>query len=218
MKPTSLKILIGDKCLSSWSMRPWLALKHSGLSFTEEVIRLDRPQTDLQLKNNSPSAEVPVLIHNGTRIWDSLSICEYIAELAPEAALWPENPIHRAIARSLSCEMHSGFQSLRSQLSMDLQLRIRIKHLLPSTVEDIERICQIWDRSIRTNKGPYLMGPKFGIVDAFFAPVVLRFVTYGIDISNRRAKSYMKAVLSDRAVKSWLRDAKKEKATYISFA
>jgi glutathione S-transferase len=211
MKPSNLKILIGDKSFSSWSMRPWLALQHSGLKFTEEMIPLDRPETAARLKKLSPTGRVPVLHHGSVRIWDSLAICEYVAELAPQAGLWPENPIQRAIARSLVCEMHSGFQSLRSQLSMDLHVKMKMLHLAGGTIADIRRICHIWDQSIRTNKGPFLLGEKFGIADAFFAPVVLRFQSYGVDIVNRNAKAYMGAILDDRAVKLWVRGAKLEK-------
>ena len=217
MKKTNLTLYIGDTNLSSWSLRPWLTLKHSGLDFSGVLIKLDTKSTAASLKKISPSGRVPVLVHDKTKIWDSLSICEYVAELAPKANLWPTPPAHRAIARSLVCEMHSGFQSLRSQLSMDIQLRMKIKHLTPATISDIQRICHIWDHSIRTNKGPYLFGKKFGITDAFYAPVVFRFQSYGIQIENKNVRKYMKSILDNQAVKEWTVRAMKEQATVVAF-
>ncbi len=209
-------LVIGDYNLSSWSLRPWLTLKHSGLPISVERILLDRPTTARQIKKHSPSGRVPVLHYGGIRIWDSLAICEFLAELAPHKNLWPQDPIHRAMARSLTCEMHSGFQSLRSQLSMDINLRMKMNHLLPSTVQDIERIIHIWDQSIKTNGGPYLLG-DFTITDAFYAPVVMRFISYGIKIENKNAQSYMNTICRDKHVKEWISNARKEKAFQVSF-
>ena len=217
MKKSNLTLYIGDANLSSWSLRPWLALKHSGLDFSDVTVRLDTKSTAANLKKISPSGRVPVLAHDKTKVWDSLSICEYVAELAPDANLWPTPPAHRAIARSLVCEMHSGFQSLRSQLSMDIQLRMNIHHLTSGTISDINRICHIWNHSIRTNKGPYLFGKKFGIADAFFAPVVFRFQSYGIKIENKNVRSYMKSILENAAMKEWAARAMKERPEAVTF-
>lgn len=217
MKKSNLTLYIGDANLSSWSMRPWLALKHSNLDFAEVTIKLDTKSTAAAIKKVSPSGKVPVLVHGKAKIWDSLSICEYIAELAPDANLWPKDPAHRAIARSLVCEMHSGFLSLRSQLSMDIKLRTTLSHLTPGTVSDIERICHIWDQSIRTNRGPYLLGKTFGILDAFYAPIVLRLQSYGINVENKNAAKYMKAILENQAVKEWIARAKAEPLTPVIF-
>jgi len=216
-KTESLELIIGDKNLSSWSMRPWLVLKASGLPFKETKILLDRPDTAKKIKKHSPTGKVPVLKH-GSRfpIWDSLSICEYIAELAPEKNLWPEDPEWRGIARSFAAEMHSGFTSLRSQLSMDIQLRTQIKHLTPQTIADIDRILHIWKMSMKTLGGPYLF-KDFTIADAFFAPVVMRFVSYGIEISDKPTRAYMNHILKNPHVKEWIAGAKKEKAHIVKF-
>jgi glutathione S-transferase len=198
-------------------MRPWLALKHSGLKFTEEIIRLDTPTSKKEIKKVSSTGRVPVLHHGSLRVSDSLAICEYVAELAPQSGLWPEDSAHRAVARALVCEMHSSFQALRSQLPMNLQLRMTLSHLSPETIVDIQRICHIWDHSLRTNKGPFLLGEQFSILDAFFAPVVLRFESYQIAVTNPNAKRYMASLLKDDAVQLWIREAKKEKTQIFRF-
>lgn len=211
-----LKLIIGDKNLSSWSMRPWLVLKSSGLAFEEIQIFLDRPTTKKQIEKFSPSGRVPVLIHDKTTIWDSLSICEYIAELAPRKLLWPKDTSRRAIARSYVAEMHSGFSSLRNQLSMDLGLRMKIKHLSPGTIDDIKRILELWENALRTSGGPFLFG-EFGIVDAFYAPVVFRFLSYGVQIKNKYALSYMRRIQNHKTVKEWVSKAMREKAYRPTF-
>lgn len=205
---SSLSLVIGDKALSSWSMRPWLALKASGLPFKEIKIPLDWPNTKKRILKYSPSGKIPVLIHGKHRIWDSLAICEYIAELAPQ--LWPAESGERALARSMVSEMHSSFQSLRDQLSMDLQMKTKILHLTPQTIRDIERILLLWQQALKKSKGPFLFG-EFSIADAFYAPVVFRFLSYGIDIKNKSALKYMKHIQAHPAVKSWYQAAQKEK-------
>ncbi len=209
MKP-KLTLVIGDKNLSSWSMRPWLALKASGLPFQEIKIRLDEPSSARKIARYSPSGRVPVLLHDGLTIWDSLAICEYVAELVPEKNLWPKNQKHRAIARALTAEMHSGFQGLRTQMSMDLQLAIKLKHLTPQTKTDIRRIVHIWHHSMKSNGGPFLLG-DFGIIDAFYAPVAMRFLSYGVQIKDPLCVNYLKNISQNKHVKDWIRDAKSEK-------
>ena len=213
----SLSLVIGDKNLSSWSMRPWLALKAASVPFEEIKIKLDTPQSHAQIRQYSPTGKVPLLIHGRTKVWDSLAICEYAAELAPDKNLWPENPAHRAIARSLASEMHSGFQAMRTQLSMDIQLRLRLNHLTEGTVSDIKRVVHIWHQSLKTNKGPFLFGKEFGIVDAFYAPVVMRFISYGIEVKDPLCLKYMKAISEHPAVREWVLEAMKEKPTRIKF-
>jgi glutathione S-transferase len=213
----SLTLVIGDKNLSSWSMRPWLALKASGISFKEIKIQLDTPKSKKEIAKHSPSGRVPTLIHGKTTVWDSLAICEYIAELAPDKNLWPQNPAHRAIARSLVAEMHSGFSGLRNQLSMDIQLKIQLNHLTTDTIADIKRILHIWHHSIKTNKGPFLFGKDFGITDAFYAPVVMRFNSYGVTIKDPLCQKYMKAISEYPAVREWVAAAKKEKPYRVTF-
>jgi len=220
MKNNGLILVIGNKNLSSWSLRPWLVLKASGLKFKEINIELDTPKTTQNIKQYSPTGKVPVLIHGDLHVWDSLAISEYIAELAadlaPEKSLWPVDIQDRAMARSYVAEMHSGFMSLRNQLSMDISLRTQIKHLVPGTLSDIERIISMWDEALKNSKGPYLFG-EFGIVDAFYAPVVFRFQSYGIEIKNKRVQKYMKTILKLNIVQEWVKSSQKEKYKAYSF-
>ncbi len=197
-------------------MRPWLVLKHSGLAFTEKKIILDKPNSKKEIFKFSPSGRVPALLHGSTTIWDSLSICEYIAELAPEAQLLPEDPRVRAIVRSYVAEMHSGFQSLRSQMSMDIQLKIKLNHITPQTMADIDRVVELWKSALGTCGGPYLFG-QFTVADAFYAPVVMRFQSYGVVLKDRRCQGYVRKVLSNKFVKEWIKDARKEKSVRFKF-
>jgi glutathione S-transferase len=211
-----LSLVIGDKNLSSWSMRAWLVAKASKLPFTEILIPLDQPETKLSLEKHSPSSKVPCFIHGELKVWDSLAISEYIAELAPDKSLWPKNATWRALARAYVCEMHSGFTALRGQLSMDIRLRMEIRHLNAQTIEDIKRILFLWTSALNESKGPFLFG-AFGIVDAFYAPVVLRFVSYGIDIKFALIHEYMKNIQENEYVKAWVEAGMKEKPTSVVF-
>ena len=216
MTAPKLKLVIGDKNLSSWSLRAWLVAEHSGLSYEEVLVRLDRQETPANLQMHSPSKKVPCLIHGELKIWDSLAICEYIAELAPHKELWPGDAPLRALARAYVAEMHSGFSSLREQLSMDIRLRIKVRHLTPQTTADIERIRFLWQSALEKSAGPFLFGP-FGIADAFFTPVVFRFQSYGIELQSEKLRQYMKQILSDPAVKAWTDAALLEQAPELSF-
>ena len=207
---SQLKLVIGDKNLSSWSLRPWLVMKASGLACEEILVRLDRPGTSAELAKYSASKKVPVLIDGGIPIWDSLAICERIAELVPNKELWPKASLDRAIARSYVAEMHSSFQNLRSQLSMDVSLQMSIKHLTGGTIEEINRILTLWASALGNYKSRYLFGDNFGIVDAFYAPVVLRFKSYGIKIEAESIQSYMEQVLSYTHLVDWIAAAKSE--------
>ncbi len=206
----NLKLVIGDKNLSSWSMRPWLALKTSTLDFTEILVPLDTPKTARLLSKHSPSGRVPVLIHEDLQIWDSLAICEYVHELAPERHLWPRSKAERARARAYCAEVHSSFHGLRTQLSMDIRLRTQIRHLSRESVCDIKRVLQLWGLALKKSGGPFLFG-GFGIADAFFAPVVLRFISYGVKIESKVALAYMAAVQKNPHVREWVQAARKEK-------
>lgn len=217
MKPGhSMILLIGDKNLSSWSLRPWLALKSSGLPFIEKKILLDVPGYKERILHYSPTGRVPALIHNGHTIWDSLAICEYINELSPQSDLYPKDQILRAQARSMIAEMHSGFQGLRNQLSMNIQLKIKMDHLDQETVVNIKRIVELWKQALSRSQGPYLFG-KFGIVDAFYAPVALRFHSYGVNIQNASCKKYVQTILRNPYVQEWIREAKKEQHYEFKF-
>ena len=206
----AIKLVIGDKNLSSWSMRAWLTAKASELPFEEILIPLDQPSTAAEIRKYSPSLKVPCLIHDDLHVWDSLAICEYLAELAPNKSLWPSDTKSKALARSYVSEMHSSFTALRSQLSMDLRLKMEIRHLAPQTIDDIKRILHLWTEALNQSKGPFLFG-EFGIADAFYAPIVFRFYSYGIHIESPTIKNYMKQVEEYKHVKSWHSSAIDEK-------
>jgi len=206
----AFELIIGDKYLSSWSLRAWLVAVQSGLTFKELVIQLDQPTTPEKIGKYSPSNKVPALRQGQFKIWDSLAIAEYLNEISPEANLWPEDIGARALARSYAAEMHSGFPSLRAQLSMDLHVSMEIRHLTPGTICDIQRILEMWETALSVSQGPFLFG-DFCIADAFFAPVVLRFVSYGIKIKDPGIKRYMKNIQEHHGVQFWVAEALKEK-------
>jgi glutathione S-transferase len=203
-------LILGNKAYSSWSLRPWLALKQAGLPFAETVIQLRQPDTRAQILAHSPTGKVPCLIDGDRVIWDSLAICEYIAELAPAAALWPEDSYARAVARSASAEMHSGFVALRNAMSMDLKADRSGQGLNPDSAADIARVQALWaDCRARFGQGgPFLFG-RFSVADAMYAPVVTRFVTYGVAVDDT-ARAYMDAVLNLPAMREWTVAAKAE--------
>lgn len=176
----NLTLYIGDKNLSSWSLRPWLMMKEAGIPFTEKMIRFGRPATRAEMLEVSPTGLVPSLSDGAISVWDSLAIGEYLAESFPEKRLWPNERAARAEARSISAEMHSGFSSLRTVWPMNFS-RIGMRHIQPDAVRaDIARIADIWRgaRERHGASGPFLFG-RFSIADAMFAPVVSRFMTYG---------------------------------------
>lgn len=198
----SLTLVIGNKNYSSWSLRPWLALKITGEPFHEIRIPLYAPGSKEKILGHSPAGKVPILKDGALAIWDSLSICEYLAEKFPQSGLWPDVAATRAVARSVSCEMHSGFSALRSNMPMDIRARAK-KTINAETETDIARILQIW-RDCRTTygkNGPFLFG-KFTIADAMFAPVVMRFRSYEVPV-DVTGQAYMRAILELPAVQNW---------------
>jgi glutathione S-transferase len=199
----ALELVIGSKRYSSWSLRPWLALKQAGLAFREIEIILRQPETKAEILKHSPSGKVPLLKHGDLAIWDSLAICEYVAELAPSAYLWPNEPTARAVARAVSAEMHSGFTPLRRDCPMDVLLDAQDFVISEEAQIDIARINELWGdcRTRFGQDGPFLFG-HFTIADAMYAPVVTRFVTYHAPVSAI-AKDYMKAVLALPAMAEW---------------
>jgi glutathione S-transferase len=205
-----LTLVIGDKNLSSWSLRPWLAMKQAGIPFTERLVRLDRPETKTEIAKHSPSGRVPCLIDGGTAIWDSLSIAEYLAETFPEKGLWPDAQKPRAIARSVSAEMHSGFQALRSFWPMNFA-REGMRHMTYGVDGDIARIAGIWETCRRDfgAGGPFLFG-RFSIADAMYAPVVSRFQTYGPVTLPPLADEWRAMMWSLPAMREWGAGARAE--------
>ncbi len=204
-----MKIILGNKNYSSWSLRPWLVLKHIGLPFEELVVPLDQPSTCQDIARYSPSGRVPVLIDGEVTVWDSLAICEYLYELFPDRKLWPQDPRARAAARSVSAEMHSGFQSLRQEFPMKFRESIS-KAISPEVKQDIDRICALWTDCRRQFGAtePFLFG-AFSIADAMYAPVVSRFKTYGVALDGVPA-GYAEAVWSLPSVQEWLAAARAE--------
>ena len=202
---------IGSKNLSSWSLRPWLVMKTAQIPFEEVLITLQTAETKARILSHSPSGKVPALkIEDGGSswtVWDSLAIAETLAERHPEALLWPEDFKARAQARSLAAEMHSGFPDLRKTLSMDIATRHPTPALDDQTQQDIARIVAIWSGAhAHAADGGFLFG-RFSIADAFFAPVVLRFETYGIHLPAV-AQAYAQRVLSLPAMHEWVAAAK----------
>jgi glutathione S-transferase len=201
-------LVIGDKATSSWSLRPWLVIKASKIGFREEQVRLRQPDTAAEIARHSPSGRVPVLKHGSLTVWDSLAICEYLAELAPEARLWPQDAGARAAARAISAEMHSSFQALRTEFPMDFHARIGGRVPSQQARADIERVVRLW-REMRHKSGAagaFLFG-AFTIADAMYAPVATRFQTYGIDLSaygdDGNAASYAQTILGMPAMAEW---------------
>ncbi|WP_068874000.1 MULTISPECIES: glutathione S-transferase family protein [unclassified Phenylobacterium] len=178
-----MELVIGTKRWSTWSLRPWLALKRSGLAFTETLVELrqENNASEAQIRVHSPSGLVPVLKDGGLTIWDSLAICEYVAEKAP--GLWPADPVARALARAATAEMHSGFASLRGECPMALEAEPRPTELSPATQKDIRRIVTVWSELLGRFGGPFLAG-EWSIADAFYTPVATRFRTYGVKLSD----------------------------------
>ena len=205
------KIILGNKNYSSWSLRGWLAMAATGAEFDEQVIPLDLPETKAAIRAHTPSGRVPTLEHGDLVIWDSLAIAEYLAECFPNAGLWPADPAARARARSVTAEMHAGFVALRTHMPMDLRNRFPgVGRDAPGVAADIARIVEIWEDSRRLfgGDGDFLFG-GFGIADAFFAPVVGRFMTYDVTLDGAAA-AYRDAVWTWPAFVRWREDAEAE--------
>jgi glutathione S-transferase len=204
----ALKLVIGNKNYSSWSMRPWLALRASNIIFDEVFIPLYTGEADKKrILSFTHSGKVPALIDGDVTIWDSLSIIEYAAEKFPEARLWPEDRARRAHARSISAEMHSGFAALRNECGMNLHRPVGAIALTADARADIARVQQIWTdcRERYGKSGPFLFG-AFGGADAMFAPVVHRFRTYAIAVGPE-VKAYMDTMMALPAFQEWTRAA-----------
>lgn len=208
-----LTLYVGSKNLSSWSLRPYLALAASGLPFTDAVIELDRPETRERILAVNPAGRVPVLHHDGLVVWDSLAICEYVAELAPDAGLWPVDRATRARARAVAAEMHSGFAALRRDMPMNLCAARAGRGHTPEALADAARVMAIW-RELRAAPaaagGPFLFG-TFTIADAMFAPVTTRFITYAVSV-DATARAYTAAIAELPAMRAWRAAAEREVA------
>jgi glutathione S-transferase len=203
-------LIVGTQDWSSWSLRPYLALMASGAPFDMEVIRLRVTNTSREtILRYSPAGKVPVLKYDGMTVWDSLAICETLAERHPEAQLWPADAAVRARARAYACEMHSGFPDLRDQLNMDFVRRLPLPELRPETEIQIARIISAWEAALAAQGGDDFLFGKFSIADCMYAPVVSRFTTYDVTVPPR-VKAYMDKVWALPGMQNWLAASQKE--------
>jgi glutathione S-transferase len=196
-------LVVGNKNYSSWSLRGWLAARAAGIPFDEVLVRLSEPGSKDELLKHSPAGKVPVLKHGERVIWDSLAIIEYLAEIRPDAGLWPGDPVARAHARSIAAEMHAGFQALRAHMPMNLRKSLPGKGRSRDVAEDIERICAIWTdcRARYGAAGPFLFGP-FTAADVMYTPVATRFRTYAVELDGV-SQDYVDAVLARPDFLEW---------------
>ena len=206
----SLKLIIGNKNYSSWSMRPWIAMKATGIAFAEEVHSLNAADFKEHVAKVSGTGKVPALADGDVHVWESLAILDYLAEKFPEAGLWPSDPKARAYARAISAEMHAGFVPLRRHLPMNMWRPVKPRDLPPEVAANVGRIDSIWtDCRTRFGKGgPFLFG-TFGAADAMYAPVVSRFHTYAVAVGPV-ARGYMEAMMALPAWAEWRAAAVKE--------
>ncbi len=203
MSAEKFVLVIGSKNTSSWSFRPWLVLRRCGVDFEEEVIELRRPNTKAILRERSPSGLVPFLKHGDRLVWDTISICEYLAETFPGAGLWPSDSHARAVAWSMSAEMHAGFTAMRQAMPMDFLASVADFAPDVGVEADIRRVVRLWTdaRTQFGQGGPFLFG-AWSIADAMYAPVVSRFKTYRVDMDEVVA-SYMESVCAEADWRSW---------------
>lgn len=205
-----MKLVIANKNYSSWSLRAWLLLREAGIPFEEEMVRFGDARFAERIQQYSPAGRVPVLIDGDLAVWDSLAIAEYVAEKFPEKKLWPEERAARARARSLCAEMHAGFSQLRSRMPMNCEASLPLGRLEIPVQRDVDRMVAMWvdARAKFGAGGPFLFG-RFCIADAYFAPIVSRFVTYGIDLPAP-ARAYVTTMTSLGSMQEWLAAARDE--------
>jgi glutathione S-transferase len=206
----ALTLVIGNKNYSSWSLRPWIAMKATGIVFTDRVISLDDPEFKPKLAKLTPAGKVPVLIDDDVHVWESLAILEYLAEKVPAAALWPADPAARAHARAIAAEMHAGFVPLRKHCPMNFWRPVKRHDIAADVAANIQRIDTMWSdcRARFGAGGPFLFG-RFSAADAMYAPVVSRFHTYDIK-PGPVSRAYMEAVMALPAWVEWRQAALKE--------
>jgi glutathione S-transferase len=207
---SELTLVIGNRNYSSWSMRAWLALEQTGARFREQHVWFDEDGDRKQRLALSPAGRVPILLHGDLTVWDSLAIAEYLAELYPEAGLWPARREARALARALCAEMHSGFVEIRSRMPLNCRASATPREPHVELNAEIERMVQIWTETRRHHGkgGPYLFGAR-SAADAFFAPVASRFRTYAVRLDGEAA-TYAESVLRMPAVRDWIEKAESE--------
>jgi glutathione S-transferase len=219
-----MKLLIGNKNYSSWSMRPWVLLTHFGIPFEEVMARFDSFAPDSTFKATvaalSPAGKVPILVEDdGFSVWDTLAIAEYVAEKHPDKALWPRDAKLRARARSVCAEMHSGFGALRSCFGMNIEASLpevgaRVLAENPQARADLDRMVELWQEALAGSGGPFLFG-EYSIADAYFAPVATRMRTYALPVPADVA-AYVARALAARGTAAWIREALEEKE-FVAF-
>jgi glutathione S-transferase len=199
----TLKLIIGNKNYSSWSFRPWIAMKVAGIPFEEQVISLDDPQFKRIVMEISPAGKVPALADGEVRVWESLAILEYLAAKFPDAKLWPEDPKARAHARAIAAEMHAGFAPLRRECPMNFWRPVKQRALSPEALANVKRIDAVWtDCHTRFGAGGEFLFGGFGAADAMYAPVVARFATYAVE-AGPISRAYMDAIMGLEAWREW---------------
>jgi glutathione S-transferase len=217
-KAPALKLVVGNKNYSSWSMRPWVLARQAGIAFEEVLLKFDEKGDGVSVAGidpYSPTRKVPVLLIDGEPVWDSLAICETLAEMHPEKQLWPAAADARRVARSICAEMHSGFQGMRGAMPMNIRASYPGKGHNPKSQKDIERIIEIWAscRSRFGRGGEFLFG-GFGVADAFYAPVATRFRTYAVSLPPA-AQAYADTLLASAAVREWM-DAGRRETEFVA--
>jgi glutathione S-transferase len=210
-----MKLYIGNKNYSSWSMRPWVMLKNADIAFEEIKLRFDSFAADsafrAAIEKVSPVGKVPVLVDGALAVWDTMAIAEYAAESFPEKQLWPQDKAQRARARSVVAEMHSGFTNLRGACAMNIEASLpEVGELVlrdkPAVRADVHRTEVIWSELLAEYGGPYLFGTRFTITDAYFAPVCMRFKTYALS-AKPQINTYIESIRNAPGVKEWIADA-----------
>jgi glutathione S-transferase len=218
-----MQLYIGNKNYSSWSMRPWVLLRQFGIPFDEVMVRFDSFDADSAFKRTlaalAPTGKVPLLVDQGFAVWDTLAIAEYLAEQHPALPLWPRDRLQRARARSLVAEMHSGFGALRSACPLNIEAALaevgdQVLREQPGVRADLARLVAMWTEALQASGGPFLFG-EFGIVDAFYAPVVGRLRTYALPVPEAVA-AYMDRVWASPGVAAWVAEALAEQ-TWVAF-
>jgi glutathione S-transferase len=206
-----MKLVIANKNYSSWSLRAWLLLREAAIPFEEEIVRFNDPAFATRIAALSPAQRVPVLVDGDLVVWDSLAIAEYLAEKFPEKKLWPEDRAARARARSMCAEMHAGFPRLRSRMPMNCEASLPLGLLEVLVQREVDRMIAMWNdaRAAYGTSGPFLFG-RFTIADAYFAPIVWRFVTYAIPLTGA-ARGYLETMTSLASMQAWLAEARAER-------
>ena len=209
----AMRLIVGNRNYSSWSLRPWMALRAAGAEFDVEMLHLDAPGIKARILAHNPAGKLPVLFHGTLSIWESLAICEYTAELFPGAGLWPDDRAARAVARAAASEMHAGFADLRRDMPMNIRADKPGHACSPGCDADIVRLLALWESCLDRfgGEGDFLFG-RFSVADAMFAPVVSRFATYGVAAPGAGA-AYMAAMLSHPAMAEWTAAARGEPET-----